>query len=95
MDVDLYALFGLNLLSPQKLYYLLSIISYFELFVMLIIMWRKKFFLEKMDVVFLIIAIQFILYAAFKVEHIDFFFCLLYINFFLFLIYQICKKYKK
>jgi len=38
MDIDLYALFGLNLLGPQKLYYLLCLISYFELFVVLIIM---------------------------------------------------------
>lgn len=38
MDIDLYELFGLNLMGPQKLYFLLCIISYFELFIVLIIM---------------------------------------------------------
>lgn len=92
---NLYTLLGLHLLTPQQLYFLLCLISYIELIIMLRIMWKKKFFIEKIDIVYLIVAIQLIAYALFKVEHVTFFFSLFYINLFLLLIYLICSQYKK
>ena len=92
---DIYILLGLHLLTPQQLYFLLCTISYIELVIMLIIMWKKKYFIEKMDIIYLIVAIQFIAFALYKVEHVTFFFSLLYINFFLLLIFVICSQYKK
>lgn len=62
---------------------------------MLLIMWKKNFFLEKMDVVYLVVVIQMIAYTLFRVEHITFFFTLFYINIFLIIIFLICRQYKK
>jgi hypothetical protein len=62
---------------------------------MLIIMWKKNFFIEKMDIIYLIIVIQLIAFALYKVEHVTFLSSLLYINLFLLLIYAVCSQYKK
>jgi hypothetical protein len=96
MNIDyIYTLLGLDFWTPQQFYFVLCTISYIELVIMLIVMWKKKYFIEKIDIVYLIVAIQFIAYALYKVEHVTFLFSLLYINFFLLLIYVICSQYKK
>lgn len=86
---------NLHLLTEIQLYWLICGISYIELGIMLLIMWKKKFFLEKMDVVYLVVVIQMIAYALFRVEHITFFFTIFYINIFLIIIFLICRQYIK
>jgi len=95
MEKELFMALGLHLWTEQQLYWLICGICQFELIIMLIIMWRKKFFIEKIDIVYLIAAIQMIAYALFKVEHITFFFSIFYINVFLLLIFLICRQYIK
>lgn len=92
---DLYISLGLYLLTPKQIYFILCTISYIELFIMLIIMWRKKYFIEKMDVIYLVVVIQLIAFSSYRVEHVTFFSSLLFINFFLLIIYVICSQYKK
>jgi hypothetical protein len=86
---------GLHLWTEQQLYWLICGISQIELIILLIIMWKKKYFIEKFDVVYLVIAIQIIAHVLFRVEHITFFFSLFYVNVFLLLIFLICKQYIK
>ena len=62
---------------------------------MLLIMRRKKFFVEKSDIAYSITCIQLLAFVFFRVEHITFFFSILYINSFLFAMYHICKYYSK
>jgi len=95
MEKEIFMALGLHLLTEHQLYWLICGISYVELGIMLFIMWKKKFFLEKSDVVYLVIVIQMIAYALFKVEHVTFFFTIFYINIFLLLIYLICRQYMK
>ena len=95
MEKEIFMALGLHLWTEQQLYWLICGISQIELFIMLIIMWRKKYFIEKVDVVYLILAIQMIAFALFKVEHVTFFFSIFYINLFLLLIFLICRQYIK
>lgn len=95
MEKEIFMALGLHLLTEQQLYWLICGISQFELIIMLIIMWKKKYFIEKFDIVYLMISIQMIAYALFRIEHITFFFSLFYINIFLVIIYLICKQYTK
>lgn len=95
MEKEIFMLLGLYLWTEHQLYWLLCSISYVELFIMLLVMWKKKYFLEKIDVVYLIIVIQMIAYALFRIEHVTFFFSLFYINIFLLLIFLICRQYTK
>jgi hypothetical protein len=60
------------LFTPNNWFCLILIISYIELFIMIIVMWKKKFFIEAIDIIYLVIAILFIIYVMYKVEHIAF-----------------------
>ena len=95
MEKKLFMALGLYLLTEQQLYWLICGISQFELIIILIIMWKKEYFIEKYDVIYLMISIQMIAYSLFMIEHVTFFFSLFYINVFLIIIYLICKKYTK
>ena len=86
---------GLHLLTEHQLYWLICGIGYIELFIMLLVMWKKNFFLEKIDIIYLIVVIQMIVYASFWVEHVTFFSSIFYVNVFLIIIYLICRQYKK
>lgn len=94
MEKQIFMALGLHLLTEHQLYWLLFIIGLIELFIMLIIMWKKNFFLEWLDVIYLIIVIKFIVYSLFWVEHLTFFSTIFYINVFLIIIYLICRQYK-
>ena len=93
MEKQLFMSLGLHLLTEQQLYILLCSITYVEMIIMLLIMWMKKYFIEKMDIIYLGVAIQFIAYALFKVEHVTFFFSLIYLNLFLLLIFLVVRQY--
>jgi hypothetical protein len=95
MERELFFALGLHLLTEQQLYWLICGVCYVELIIMLIIMWKKKYFIEKIDIVYLIIAIQMLAYVLFKVEHVTFFFSIFYITLFLLLIFLICRQYTK
>jgi hypothetical protein len=95
MEKELFMALGLHLWTEHQLYWLICGISHIELFIMLIIMWKKKYFIEKIDIVYLVISIQMIAYVLFKVEHVTFFFSILYMNLFLLLIFLICRQYIK
>lgn len=94
MEKQIFMALGLHLLTEHQLYWLLCTIGLTELFIMLIIMWIKNFFLEWSDVIYLSIVINFIVYACFWVEHLTFFSTIFYINAFLMIIYLICRLYK-
>ena len=90
----IYAL-GLYLLTEQQFYWLICGICQFELIIMLIIMWRKEYFIEKSDIFYLMVSIQMVAYVLFRIEHVTFFFSIFYINIYLIVIYLICKQYAK
>jgi len=95
MEKEIFMWLGLHLWTEQQLYWLICGISHIELIIMLIIMWKKKYFIEKIDIVYLVLAIQMIAFALFRVEHVTFFFSIFYINLFLLLIFFICRQYIK
>jgi len=91
MEKEIFMWLGLHLWTEQQLYWLICGISHIELIIMLIIMWKKKYFIEKIDIVYLVLAIQMIAFALFRVEHVTFFFSIFYINIFLLLIFFIFR----
>ena len=95
MEREIFFMLGLHLWTEQQLYWLICIICQFELGIMLIVMWKKNFFIEFMDIILLGLAIQMLAYVLFRVEHVTFFFSIFYINLFLVMIYLICRQYKK
>lgn len=95
MEKELMIALGLHLWTERQLYWLICSICQFEFLIMLLIMWRKKFFIEKLDILYFVLAIQMVAFALFRVEHITFFFSIIYINMFLYGMYRICKYYSK
>lgn len=95
MEKEIFMALGLHLWTEYQLYWLICGVSYIELLIMLFIMWKKNFFIEIIDIVYLVIVIQMLAYVLFRVEHVTFFFSIFYINLFLLLIFLICRQYKK
>lgn len=95
MEKEIFMALGLHLWTEYQLYWLICGICYVELGIMLLIMWKKEFFIEKIDIVYLIVVIQMLAFVLFRVEHVTFFFSIFYINLFLLLIYLICRQYTK
>jgi len=95
MEKELFMALGLHLWTERQLYWLICSVCQFNFLIMLLVMWRKNFFLEKYDIMYFIVSIQMLAYVFFRIEHITFFFSILYINLFLLAMYQICKYYSK
>lgn len=91
---ELFYALGLHLWTMQQWFLLLCSISYIELGLMFFYLWKKDYFIEKGDGIFLMMAIPFILYVLYIVEHVKILFSLLYINCFLLAIFIICLQYK-
>lgn len=95
MEKQLFMALGLHLHTEIQLYMFLCIIGFFELIIMLIILWLKGYFIEIWDAVILTPCLFWIVYHLFLVEHVTFFSALFYINLWLLIIYLICRLYKK
>jgi hypothetical protein len=93
MEKQLFIALGLHLWTERQLYWLICSVCQFDLLIMLLVMWRKNFFVEKSDISYFVVSIQMLAFVLFRVEHVTFFFSILYINLFLFAMYQICKYY--
>ena len=94
MDKQLIWALGLHLWTEQQLYLLLCTISYIEMTTLLVVLWKKDYFVEKLDWVYLFFSIQIIASTLFIIENVGFFCSLFYINLFLFMIFLIIRKYK-
>ena len=95
MEKNLFFTLGLHLLTERQLYWLICSFCQIEFLIMLLVMLRKNFFIEKYDIIYIVMSIQMLAYVLFRVEHITFFFSILYVNLFLCFAYQICKYYSK
>lgn len=93
MEKQLFIALGLHLWTERQLYWLICCVCHIELIIMLKIMWRKKIFVEKSDIIYFISCIQMLAVVLFKWEHITFFFSIFYISLFLMMMYFICKYY--
>jgi len=93
MQKELLFALGLELWTERQLYWLICCISQFEFLIMWKFMARNDYFLEKADIIIMVLSIQCFAYVLFRVDHITIIYSLLYINLFLFIAFLIFKHF--
>lgn len=87
MEKKIFMALGLHLCTEVQLFHIIVLLGFIKALIMLVVLHKRGYFVEKFDLVILTTGIYWLTYVLFLKEHLTFFSCIFYNFFYLFMIY--------